>query len=78
LLEAEEDSNLGFVAFDDSAQIADSRAADSSGFDGEDDLAGFSGLVVVEVEAAVDASVRALLLLGRTSADQAELKGGSR
>src|SRR5271170_3477813 len=69
LLEAKEDSDFCFVALDDSAKIADLRDADSSSFDGEDDLAGFAGLVVVEVEAAVDAAVCAFLLFGRTSAN---------
>ncbi len=69
LFEAEKDADLGFVALDDSAQIADLGDADSSGFDREDDLAGFAGLVVVEVESSVDAAVCALLLPGWTRAD---------
>jgi hypothetical protein len=42
LLEAEEDSDLGFVALDDSAKVADLWDADSSGLNGEDDLAGLT------------------------------------
>src|SRR5215203_3259463 len=43
-----------------------------AGFDREDDLLGLAAWLVVEVDAAVDALVRALLLVGRSSADQPE------
>ncbi len=72
LFETEEDADFGFFAFDHTAQVADLGNGDAAGLDGEDDLLGFAGVVVVEVEAAVDAAVGALFLLGGARADLAE------
>ena len=66
--EAEEDADLGFFALEDADEVADLGDGDAAGLDGKDDLLGLAGVVVVEVEAAVDAAVGALLLLGGTRA----------
>ena len=68
-LEAEEDSDFGFLAFEGSTQVADLRDGDTSGFYGEENLFGFAGLVVMEVEASVDAAVGSFFLLGGARAD---------
>ena len=53
-------------------QVADLGDGDAAGLDGEDDLLGLAGVVVVEVEAAVDAAVGALLLVGGARAHLAQ------
>ena len=70
--EAEEDADFGFFALDGRRADRGRGRRDVPGLDGEDDLLGVSAAVVVEVEPSVDALVRALLLLGRTRAHQAE------
>ena len=60
--EGDVDADLGALALEDSDEVADfGDAYVLAAFDGEDDLFGVAGAVVVEVEAAVDAAVRALL-----------------
>ena len=58
LFEADVDADFGFLALEDSDEVSDFGDADVlASFDGEDDLLGGTGVVVVEVEASVDASV---------------------
>ena len=71
-LETEKDADLGLLALKDAAQVADLGDGDAASFDGKDDLLGFAGVVVVEVEAAVDAAVCAFLLICGPRADLAE------
>jgi hypothetical protein len=67
--EAEEDADFGFFAFEGTAQIADLCDADAAAFNREKNLFGFAGLVVVEVEASVDATVGSALLFGGSRAN---------
>ncbi|MCU1247701.1 MAG: hypothetical protein JWQ49_730 [Edaphobacter sp.] len=75
--EGDVDADLGFLALEDADEVADFRDADVvAAFDGEDDLFGFAGAVVVEVEATVDASVCALLdAFGGAGSAEAERPG---
>jgi hypothetical protein len=58
LFEGDVDADLGTLALEDADEVADFGDADVvAALDGEDDLAGVAGVVVVEVEAAVDAAV---------------------
>jgi hypothetical protein len=69
---AKEDADLGFFAGKNADEIADLGNGDAAGLDGKDDLLRLAGVVVVEVEAAVDAAIRALLLLGGPRAHLAQ------
>ncbi len=56
--EGDVDADLGALALEDADEVVDFGDADVlAAFDGEDDLFGVAGAVVVEVEAAVDAAV---------------------
>ena len=56
--EGDVDADLGFLALEDADEVAEFGHADVlAALDGEDDLPGVAGFVVVEVEAAVDAAV---------------------
>ena len=73
-LEGDVDADLGLLALQDADEVADLGDADVvSSLYGEDDLAGGAGVVVVEVEAAVDAAVGPLLdALGGTRSAESE------
>ena len=53
-LETEVDADLGFFAVEHACEIANLRDGDAAGFDREDDLLRLAGVVVVEVETAID------------------------
>ena len=53
---AEEDAHLGFLAAKNPNEVADLRNRDSACLDGKDDLLRLAGVVVVEVEAAINAA----------------------
>ncbi len=60
--EGDVDADFGLLALEDADEVADLGDADVvAALDGEDNLAGVAGVVVVEVEAAVDAAVGTLL-----------------
>ena len=73
-LERDVDADLGLLALQDAHEVADLGDADVvAALDGEDDLAGRAGVVVMEVEASVDAAVGTLLdAFGGTRAAEAE------
>src|SRR5205823_10581671 len=57
LFEGDVDADFGLLALEDAYEVADLGDADVvAAFDGEDDLFGVAGAVVVEEEAAVDAA----------------------
>ena len=58
------DADLGFFARENANQVANLRNGHAARLDREDDLLRLAGVVVVEVEPAVDAAIGALLLLG--------------
>jgi hypothetical protein len=62
-LEAEEDSDLGFLTSEDADEVADLGNGDSTGLDRKDDLFGLAGVVIVEVEATDGAAVGSLFLV---------------
>jgi hypothetical protein len=72
--EGDVDTYVGLFALEDSDEVADFGDADVvAAFDGEDDLLGIAGAVVVEEEAAVDAAVCAFLdAFGWTGSAEAE------
>jgi hypothetical protein len=74
LFEGDVDADFGFLTLEDADEVADLGDADVlAALDGEDDLAGVAGFVVVEVEAAVDAAVGAFLdALGGACSAEAE------
>ena len=58
LFEGDVDADFGFLTLEDADEVAEFGDADVlAALDGEDDLPGVAGFVVVEVEAAVDAAV---------------------
>ena len=72
--EGDVDADFGALALEDADEVADLGDADVvASLDGEDDLARVAGVVVVEVEAAVDAAVGSLLdALGGAGSAKAE------
>lgn len=67
------DADLGLLALENSDEIADLGDTDvMATFDGEDDLFGVAGAVVVEEKPSIDASVRALLHLGGACSAETE------
>lgn len=72
LLHGDQHADGGVLAVDDAVQFHDMSGGDVAGLDREDHLPGLPAVLLVEVESAVDALVRALLLLDGTRADQAE------
>jgi hypothetical protein len=73
-LEGDVNADFGLLALEDADEVADLGDADVvAALDGEDDLAGVAGVVVVEVEAAIDAAVGSLLdAFGGTGSAEAE------
>ena len=61
-----------FSRVENAGEIAQLRGGNAAALDGENDLLRFSGIVVVEVEPAVDAAIRAFLLIGGPRANLAE------
>ena len=72
LLEAEEDADLGLFAVEHADEIANLRDRHTARLDGKDNLLGLAGIVVVEVQAAIDAAVGSLLLFGGPRAHLAQ------
>ena len=69
---AEEDADLSLFAIEHAHKVANQRDRHATCFDGKDDLLRLTGVVVVEVEATIDATVGAFFLLGWACAYLAE------